>query len=83
MFNAAGSHTLQARLRLPAHDERHQLVLPGRLREHLLGQRFTFDGRRGAGTYGYYEVNDRRITNLAGNNIHSLFVQDQWTRQPR
>jgi hypothetical protein len=31
------------------------------------------------GTYGYYEVNDRRTTNKAGSDIHSLYVQDQWT----
>ena len=34
---------------------------------------------RGQGTYGYYEVNDRRITNKAGSDIHSLYIQDQWT----
>ena len=42
--------------------------------------RFAFGGQNlGRGTYGYYEVNDRRITNQAGSNIHSLYVQDQWT----
>jgi len=41
---------------------------------------FTFGGvTTGRGTYGYYEVNNRRITNKAGNNIHSLYLQDQWT----
>jgi hypothetical protein len=34
---------------------------------------------RGPGTYGYYEVNDRRTTNKAGSDIHSLYVQDTWT----
>jgi outer membrane receptor protein involved in Fe transport len=33
----------------------------------------------GTGTYGYYGVNDRRITNRAGSDIQSLYVQDQWT----
>jgi outer membrane receptor protein involved in Fe transport len=41
---------------------------------------FVFGGvNRGTGTYGFYEVNDRRTTNKAGANIHSLFVQDTWT----
>jgi hypothetical protein len=41
---------------------------------------FVFGGAtRGRGTYGYYEVNDRRITNEAGSDIQSLYVQDQWT----
>ncbi|MGN7087147.1 TonB-dependent receptor domain-containing protein, partial [Neisseria sp. P0001.S005] len=31
------------------------------------------------GTYGYYELNDQRTTSKAGNNIQSLYVQDQWT----
>ena len=41
---------------------------------------FVFGGvNRGTGVYGYYEVNDRRTTNKAGANIHSLFIQDTWT----
>ena len=44
---------------------------------------FTFAGQTGRGTYGYYEVNDRRIQNKAGNNIHALYIQDQWTAGER
>ena len=46
----------------------------------MLGPRsFTFSGvTTGTGTYGYYAVNDRRITNQAGSDIQSLYVQDQW-----
>ena len=41
---------------------------------------FTFGGvSRGPGVYGWYEVNDRRTTNKAGSDIHSLYVQDTWT----
>ena len=56
-------------------------LYPGGYVEHLLGQLVRVRRRQHAarGTYGYYEVNDRRITNKAGNNIHSLYVQDQWT----
>jgi Carboxypeptidase regulatory-like domain/TonB dependent receptor/TonB-dependent Receptor Plug Domain len=42
---------------------------------------FSFGGTTigtGRGTYGYYEVNDRRISNQAGSDIHSIFAQDQW-----
>ena len=31
-----------------------------------------------AGTYGYYDVNDRGTFGKAGANILSLYVQDQW-----
>jgi hypothetical protein len=34
---------------------------------------------QGSGAYGYYEVNDRRTTNEAGSDIHSLYIQDTWT----
>jgi hypothetical protein len=45
---------------------------------------FTFGGQTtGRGTYGYYEVNDRRITNQAGSDIQSLYIQDQWTLNNR
>ena len=41
---------------------------------------FVFGGvSHPAGAYGYYEVNDRRTTNKAGSDIHSLYVQDTWT----
>jgi hypothetical protein len=41
---------------------------------------FVFGGvSHPAGTYGYYEVNDRRTTNKAGSDIHSLYIQDTWT----
>ena len=53
---------------------------PGGYVDLLFGSSFTFGGvTTGTGTYGYYEVNDRRITNQAGSDIQSLYVQDQWT----
>ena len=33
----------------------------------------------GTGTYGYYAVNDRGTVGIAGADINSLFIQDQWT----
>jgi hypothetical protein len=52
---------------------------PGGYVNIFWGSSFTFGGQTGTGTWGYYEVNDRRIQNKAGNNIHALYVQDQWT----
>ena len=56
-------------------------LLPGRLRRTSSGtaRSRSAASTTGRGAYGYYEVNDRRITNKAGNDIHSLYVQDQWT----
>ncbi|MEQ1759322.1 MAG: TonB-dependent receptor [Vicinamibacterales bacterium] len=52
---------------------------PGGFVQINWGGSFTFGGiNRGTGTYGYYEVNDRRTTNKAGADIHSLFIQDDW-----
>jgi hypothetical protein len=30
------------------------------------------------GTYGYYELNDRRTAGVTGAGMHNLFIQDQW-----
>ena len=43
------------------------------------GQNFIFQGDRGTGTYGYYEVNKNGTEGRAGGNVMSLYVQDQWT----
>ena len=82
-FDGLGSHTLQA-----GYGFQHTLndinsFYPGGYVSIFWGRSFTFNGQTGTGNYGYYEVNDRRITNKAGNNIHSLFLQDQWAVNPR
>ena len=42
------------------------------------GGSFVFGGvNRGTGTYGYYEVNDRRITNKAGADINWRYIENQ------
>ncbi|MGE3510346.1 MAG: carboxypeptidase regulatory-like domain-containing protein [Vicinamibacterales bacterium] len=79
VFSAAGFHTLKA-----GYGFQHVLndintYYPGGYVNIFWGRSFTFGGQTGTGTYGYYEVNDRRIANRAGANIHSLYVQDQWT----
>jgi hypothetical protein len=41
---------------------------------------FVFGGvTTGRGLYGYYEVNNRRISNKTGASIKSLYAQDSWT----
>jgi hypothetical protein len=42
-------------------------------------QDFVFQGNRGRGQYGYYEVNNFGTQGKAGGDITSLYVQDQWT----
>ena len=80
-FNAGGFHTLKGGYGFQHDGERHQLVSTRAATSNIFwDSTFTFGGAEpGRGTYGYYEVNDRRITNKAGNNIHSLYIQDQWT----
>jgi hypothetical protein len=83
VFNAAGTHSLQAGYGFQHTTNDINTFYPGGYVNIFWGSSFTFGGQTGTGTYGYYEVNDRRITNLAGNSIHSLFVQDQWAINPR
>ena len=81
-FHAARLPHAEGRLRLPAHGQRRAPGLPRRLRQHLLGPQLHLrrtGQTRARGTYGYYEVNDRGVQGEAGANIHSLYVQDQWT----
>jgi hypothetical protein len=47
------------------------------------GQNFVFQGDRGTGTYGYYEVDNLGTQGKAGANIASLYVQDQWSVSDR
>jgi len=82
-FNGLGSHTLQAGYGFQRTTNDINTSYPGGYVNVFWGRSFTFGGQTGTGTYGYYEVNDRRITNRAGNNIHSLYVQDQWALNRR
>jgi hypothetical protein len=79
VFNAAGSHNLKGGYGFQHVVNDINTYYPGGYVQINWGGGFVFGGvNRGAGTYGYYEVNDRRITNKAGADIHSLFVQDEW-----
>ena len=78
-FSGAGYHTLKGGYGYQRTVNDIDSHYPGGYVNIFWGTSFAFGGQTGTGTYGYYEVNDRRITNQAGNNIHTLYVQDQWT----
>lgn len=78
-LNWGGLHTIKAGYGLQHVVNDINSYYPGGYVNIFWGRSFAFGGQTGTGTYGYYEVNDRRITNKAGSNIHSLYVQDQWT----
>ncbi|OFW03127.1 MAG: hypothetical protein A3I61_01080 [Acidobacteria bacterium RIFCSPLOWO2_02_FULL_68_18] len=83
-FNGGGLHTLKGGWGFQHTVNDINSFYPGGYVFVFWDRAFTFGGQnRGRGTYGYYEVNDRRITNRAGSNINSLYVQDQWTVNDR
>jgi hypothetical protein len=80
VFNAAGFHTLKGGYGFQRTKNDINSFYPGGYVVINWNQAFTFGGSAPQrGVYGYYEVNDRRISNEAGNSIHSLYIQDQWT----
>jgi hypothetical protein len=83
LFNAAGLHTFKGGYALRHVVNDINSYYPGGYVNVYWGRTFTSTNGQiyngGAGTYGYYEVNDRQITNKAGSDIHALYVQDQWT----
>lgn len=79
VFNAAGFHTFRAGYGLQHVVNDIDSYYPGGYVDVLWNRAFTFGGVTGRGTYGYYAVHDRRITNEAGSDIQSLYLQDQWS----
>jgi hypothetical protein len=80
VFNAAGFHTLKGGYGIQHVVNDINSYYPGGYVDIQWDRSFTFNGvTTGRGTYGYYGVNDRRITNKAGSDIQSLYVQDQWS----
>jgi outer membrane receptor for ferrienterochelin and colicin len=79
-FSLKGYHTLKAGYGFQHTVNDINSFYPGGYTEIFWDRSFTFNGvTTGRGIYGYYAVNDRAITNKAGSDIHSLYVQDQWT----
>ena len=84
VFNAGGYHSLKGGYGYQHFSNDIDAFYPGGYIDIFWDQSFSFGGaNRGRGQYGYYTVNDRRITNETSSRIHSLFVQDQWTIQNR
>ena len=78
-FTGLGNHSLRAGYGFQHVVNDINWYYPGGYVDLVFGSSFTFGGvTTGTGTYGYYAVNDRRITNKAGSDIQSLYVQDQW-----
>lgn len=79
-FDRLGTHSLRAGYGLHHVVNDINSYYPGGYVDLVFGRSFTFGGvTTGTGAYGYYAVNDRRITSRAGSDLHSLYVQDQWT----
>ena len=84
VFSAGGYHSLKGGYGYQHLSNDINSLYPGGYIDIFWDQSFTFGGvDRGRGQYGYYIVNDRRISNETSSRIHSLFVQDQWTIQDR
>jgi hypothetical protein len=80
VFNGGGLHTLKGGYGFQHVVNDINSFYPGGYVFLFWDRAFSFGGQtQGRGTYGYYEVNDRRITNEAGSDIQSLYIQDQWT----
>jgi hypothetical protein len=80
-IRALGFHTLKAGYGFQHVANDINSYYPGGYVDIFWDRSFSFGGIQqgtGRGTYGYYIVNDRRIANKAGSDIHSLFAQDQW-----
>ena len=79
-FTAAGVHTLKAGIGFQRTVNDVNKAYNGGAYVYIWwGQNFVFQGDRGRGTYGYYEVDDFGTQGKAGGDITSLYVQDQWT----
>lgn len=80
VFNLGGFHTLKGGYGIQHVVNDINSYYPGGYVDVLWDRSFTFGGvTTGRGLYGYYGVNDRRITNKAGSDIQSVYLQDQWS----
>lgn len=82
-FSALGAHTLKSGFGWQKTINDANQAYPGGYVNIYWNSNFNFQGDRGRGTYGYYEVNNRGVQGQAGADIYSLYVQDQWTLNNR
>jgi|KBSSwiStaDraftv2_1062776.scaffolds.fasta_scaffold08123_4 hypothetical protein len=80
VISAAGLHTVKAGFGYQHVSNDVNSYYPGGYVNIFWDRSFVFNGvTTGRGTYGYYEVNNRRISNKTGASIKSLYAQDSWT----
>lgn len=78
-FRAGGYHTVKGGFGWQHTVNDASQAYPGGYVFLYWDRNFVFQGNRGRGTYGYYEVNNRGVQGKAGADILSLYIQDQWT----
>jgi Carboxypeptidase regulatory-like domain/TonB-dependent Receptor Plug Domain len=79
-LHAVGFHTIKGGFGIQHTENDAQQAYPGGYVNIFWDRSYTAPNgvTTGRGTYGYYEVNNRGVQGLAGANITSLYVQDQW-----
>lgn len=82
-FSAAGWHSLKGGIGFQQTVSEVSASYPGGYVFLYWNRDFVYQGNRGRGTYGYYEVNDRGIQGTAGTDMVSLYLQDQWAVSDR
>ncbi|BCS34830.1 membrane protein [Luteitalea sp. TBR-22] len=78
-FNAGGAHSVKGGFGWQKTTNDANQAYPGGYVNIYWDRDFNFQGNRGRGIYGYYEVNNRGVQGQAGADIYSFYVQDQWT----
>lgn len=78
-FRAGGFHTIKGGVGWQHTVNDANQAYPGGYVNIYWDRSFVFQGNRGRGTYGYYEVNNRGVQGKAGADILSLYLQDQWS----
>lgn len=82
-FSLGGNHSLKGGFGWQKTINDADQAYPGGYVNIFWDRNFNFQGNRGRGTYGYYEVNNRGVQGEAGADIWSFYVQDQWTLADR
>ena len=78
-FQGGGWHTLKGGVGIQRTINDVKSVYPGGAVDIFWGDTLNLGGQApDRGTFGYYSVNDRGTNGVAGANIISLYVQDQW-----
>jgi hypothetical protein len=78
-FQGGGWHTLKGGIGFQRTENDVRSVYPGGAVDIFWGTTLALGGQPAdRGPFGYYAVNDRGTNGIAGANILSLYIQDQW-----